>query len=83
MQWLPSSAIAYLLAMAQSDGATIESGQVAKRLGKTAQQASTTRAHLIREDVIQACGWGKMSFAIPYLAEYLNEHGDELGAESA
>ena len=81
LQRLPASAIAYLLAMAEDANGVSESGEVAKRLGKTSQQTSTCRARLIREDVIQASGWGKVSFAIPYMSDYLKRHHDEIRAE--
>lgn len=81
LQRLSDSAISYLLAMAVDEGASSESGAVAQRLGKTAQQVSTCRARLIREDVIEARGWGKVSFAIPHMAEYLNAHREDIASE--
>ena len=60
-----------------------ESGEVASRLGKTQQQLSAIRARLIKEDVIESTGWGKLSFSIPYMVEYLNQHEEELRAEIA
>ena len=83
LQRLSGSAISYLLAMAIDEGAPSESGAVAARLGKTAQQVSTCRARLIRDDVIEARSWGKVSFAIPHMADYLNAHHDEIEAEIA
>jgi hypothetical protein len=50
-------------------------------MGKTAQQVSLYRERLIREDVIEASSWGRVSFAIPYMAEYLNDYREALSAE--
>ena len=83
LQRLPASSIDYLLAMALDGGAESQTGQIATRLGKTAQQLSTCRSRLIREDVIQSSGWGRVSFAIPYMAGYLNEHREELASRSS
>ena len=44
-----------------------ESGEVARRLGKTLQQVSTVRARLMRENVIESRSWGRVSFAIPHI----------------
>lgn len=83
LQRLPGTAISYLLAMASDGAKPSESGEVARRLGKTLQQVSTVRARLMREDVIESRSWGRVSFAIPHMADYLNEHRDELEAEIA
>lgn len=80
LQRLPASAIHYLLAMARDHGEPSETGDVAVRLGKTTQQLSTIRARLIAEDVIETSSWGKVSFAVPYMADYLNAHRAELMA---
>ena len=81
LQRVAPGPMAYLLAMAEDEGAPSSTRAVAGRLGKDIQQASPIRARLIREDVIEATGWGKVSFAIPYLADYLVAHRDELLAE--
>lgn len=83
LQRLPSTLVEYLLAMAEDGGVSSESGRVAARMGKTLQQVSSYRARLIREDVIEASAWGKVEFAIPYMADYLNAHRSELSAEAA
>lgn len=82
LQRLPATLIEYLLAMAEDHGFPSETGEVASRMGKSAQQVSTYRARLIREDVIEASSWGKVSFAIPYMDEYLNARRSELEAEA-
>lgn len=82
LQRVPESGISYLLAMA-SLGESCSSGDVAKGMGKTAQQLSSTRSRLMRDSIIEAPAYGKVSFAIPYMLEYLNEHRVELEAELA
>ena len=81
LQRLPSSCTAYLLAMAEDKGKSSKTSIIAERMGKTAQQISSYRARLIREDVIESAGWGKASFAIPYMDEFLNTHRQELEVE--
>lgn len=81
LQRLPSSCIAYLLAMAEDEGKPSDTSTIAERMGKSAQQIGTYRARLIHEDVIEAVAWGKVSFAIPYMADFLNMHRQELEAE--
>lgn len=71
--------IEYLLTMAE-DGQVSSSSAIAKRLGKTLAQLSTTRAKLLADSLIEAPGYGKVAFAIPYMAEYLNVHREELRA---
>lgn len=78
LQRLAPSLIEYLLAMAQDGGSSCETGEVARRMGKTAQQVSSYRSRLIDDDVIESAGWGMVSFAIPYMAEYLNDNRDQI-----
>ena len=80
LQRVPESGIAYLLAMA-SQGEICSSGDVAEYMGKTPQQLSSIRSRLLRDSMIEAPAYGKVSFAIPYMREYLNEHRAELEAE--
>ena len=80
LQRVSPSGIAYLLAMAEDGSGPSESGTVASRLGKTTSQVASVRAHLLGEDVIEAPSWGKVSFAIPYMAEYLNMHREVLSS---
>ncbi len=69
------SAIArdYLLAMALDDGPS-NTGDIARRLGKTPQYANVYRDRLIREDYITATDYGKVDFKMPYLREFLQSH---------
>ena len=80
LQRVPESGVTYLLAMA-SLGEVCSSGEVAERVGKTPQQLSSTRSRLLRDSIIEAPAYGKVSFAIPYMGDYLNEHRLELEAE--
>lgn len=80
LQRVPESGVTYLLAMA-SLGEVCSSGEVAERVGKTPQQLSSTRSRLLRDSIIEAPAYGKVSFAIPYMDDYLNKHRMELEAE--
>ena len=50
-------------------------------LNKTPQQVSSVRSRLLRESIIEAPSYGKVSFAIPYMRDYLYEHKAELEVE--
>ena len=54
---------------------------VADALNKTPQQVSSVRSRLLRESIIEAHSYGKVSFAIPYMRDYLYEHKAELEVE--
>lgn len=78
LQRVPQTGIAYLLAMAEDGDHSSKTSEVAKRLDKTPQQASPIRATLLRDSLIEAPARGRVSFAIPYMADYLNAHREEL-----
>ncbi len=80
LQRVPESGITYLLAMA-SLGEICSSGDIAESLGKTSQQLSAIRSRLLRDSIIEAPAYGKVSFAIPYMRKYLDEHRAELETE--
>ena len=80
LQRIPPTCIAYLLSMA-SLGQTCSTSMVANDLNKTPQQVSSIRSRLLRESIIEAPSYGKVSFAIPYMRDYLNDHKVELEAE--
>lgn len=80
LQRIPPTCIAYLLSMA-SLGQTSSTSMVADGLNKTPQQVSSVRSRLLRESIIEAPSYGKVSFAIPYMRDYLYEHTAELEAE--
>ncbi len=50
-------------------------------LGKTPKQVGSIRSRLLRESIIEAPSYGKVSFAIPYMRDYLYEHKAELEVE--
>ncbi|MGO5374319.1 ATP-binding protein [Bifidobacterium thermophilum] len=64
----------YLLAMAQDDGPS-STRDVARRLERDAGYANVYRTQLIKEDIIYATGYGYVDFKLPYLRDYLREHG--------
>lgn len=78
----PPSAMRYLLAMAEDDGSASETTQVAARLNMSLTSASPVRAKLIKEGVIEALGRGRVGFAIPYMARYLERNRQELEREA-
>lgn len=80
LQRIPPTCIAYLLSMA-SLGQTSSTSMVADALNKTPQQVSSVRSRLLRESIIEAPSYGKVSFAIPYMRDYLYEHKAELEVE--
>lgn len=73
--------VRYLLAMAEDADASSSTSTVATRLGKSASEAGVYRERLIAASVIDAGAWGKVSFAIPYMGEYLRSHGDQIRRE--
>lgn len=80
LQRIPPTCIAYLLSMA-SLGQICSTSMVADGLNKTPQQVSSIRSRLLREAIIEAPSYGKVSFAIPCMHDYLNDHKAELETE--
>lgn len=76
---LANGALTYLQAMAVDEGPSA-TGEIAKRLGVSAQHANVYRTRLIDEGIIEKAGWGKVRFTIPYLEDYLREQssGDTM-----
>lgn len=64
----------YLLAMAQDDGPSATS-DIAKRLERDLGYANVYRTQLIKEDIIYQSSYGYVDFKLPYLRDYLREHG--------
>ena len=60
--------------MAQDDGPS-STRDVARRLERDAGYANVYRTQLIKEDIIYATGYGYVDFKLPYLRDYLREHG--------
>ncbi|WP_109471177.1 ATP-binding protein [Ornithinimicrobium cavernae] len=67
---LPQAQRAYLMAMAQDDGAS-STGEVAARLGLTAQHANVFRTRLIERELIAPAGHGRVDYSLPYLRDHL------------
>ncbi len=80
LQRILPTCIAYLLSMA-SLGQICSTSMVADDSNKTPQQVSSIRSRLLREAIIEAPSYGKVSFAIPYMHDYLNDHKAELETE--
>lgn len=64
----------YLLAMAQDDGPSA-TGEIARRLERDQTYANVYRTQLIKEDIIYQSSYGFVDFKLPYLRDYLREHG--------
>lgn len=54
---------------------------ISDNLGKTPKQVGSIRSRLLRESIIEAPSYGKVSFAIPYMHEHLNDDKAELETE--
>lgn len=54
---------------------------ISDNLGKTPKQVGSIRSRLLRESIIEAPSYGKVSFAIPYMREHLNDDKAELETE--
>lgn len=75
---LPARQLEYLVAMAQCEGEVVSSGRVAERMGLSAKDVASYRKRLLNAALIEHVGYGKATFAIPYMREYLREHAREL-----
>jgi len=64
----------FLLAMARDDGPS-KLSDIAERLHVSRDYVNVYRARLIASLMIESVGRGKVDFALPYLREYLREHG--------
>lgn len=60
----------YLTAMTLDDESS-STGELAKRIGKSASAAGNARARLIDKGLVADQGYGRVTFAVPYLREYL------------
>lgn len=54
---------------------------ISDNLDKTPKQVGSIRSRLLRESIIEAPSYGKVSFAIPYMREHLNDDKAELETE--
>lgn len=75
---LPNGQMEYLLAMASCDTTPSSTGEIARLLGRDAKDVSTYRRRLIAANLIEAQGYGKVGFAIPYMRDYLIRHADDI-----
>jgi len=66
---------AFLVAMSADDGPS-NIADIRERLGVTSSYAGQYRRRLMDSELIQPAGHGYVDFALPYLREYLREHGD-------
>ena len=64
----------YLKAMAALGDSRIPSGEVARSLGKTPKQSSTTRDRLIAKGILYAPAYNVVEFAVPGFADYLRRY---------
>ncbi len=67
---------AFLEAMAQDDGPS-KMSDIAARLGRNPQYAGVYRNRLVEAHVIRAASYGKVTFAIPHLREYLRKKAEQ------
>ena len=66
--------------MAEDDGPSA-TGDVAKRMGQSAQSLSSARQKLISEQVIEGEVRGYVDFSIPYMREYIRDNAESLLAK--
>lgn len=69
--------VAFLRAMCV-DNDTSNIGDVAARMNVTPDYAQKYRKRLIDSGVIEPAGWGRIRFAVPYLADHLRAVNDDL-----
>lgn len=69
---------AFLMAMSHDDGPS-RMYDIAERLGVSGQYANTYRLRLLEAGVIVMPGRGRVDYALPYLRDFLREHGPALG----
>ena len=74
---LPAQAINYLLAMSVDDDVS-NTGEVARRMNRSPQFGNVYRTMLIENDLIEPVAYGEVAFKMPYLRDYLREHGAYL-----
>ena len=64
----------YLAAMARCGSASVPSGDIAREMGVDPTSVGSYRRRLMDAALIEAPSYGVVSFAIPYMREYLLEH---------
>ncbi|NLE78759.1 MAG: ATP-binding protein [Rhodococcus sp.] len=68
----------FLVAMSHDDGPS-KTSEIAQRLGVSTTYAGQYRLRLISADLITPAGFGKLTFTMPYLREYLRGHAAAMG----
>lgn len=71
----------FLIAMAQDTGPS-KLGAIASRMGVGPNYASQYRGRLIDAGIIEPAGHGHVTFTVPYLREYLQEHAASMGLDT-
>ena len=74
---LTKGALEYLLAMCDDERAS-KTADVAARMGRTTSATASFRRSLLQRQVIEVPMRGYVSFAIPFMREYLIENKEEL-----
>lgn len=67
----------FLVAMAP-DGGPSRMGDIVKRMGVGPQYAQVYKGRLVEAGMIVPAGHGKVDYALPYLRDFLREHGASL-----
>lgn len=66
----------YLMALARCGEGEVSSGDVAQSMGASSSSVGSYRKRLVDAGLVEPCGYGKLSFAIPYMREYLLAHAE-------
>lgn len=75
---LPKRQLEYLLAMATAPTSPASSSDIAKAMRAQTKDVGTYRKRLIDANIIESAGYGKVSFAIPYMGDYLLTKQEDL-----
>ena len=81
LKGLPPAQLNYLQAMsdlafdAGVDAAAVSTSEIAAELGKTPNATTDTRGKLLERGLIDAAGWGRVAFTLPYMANFLRGGG--------
>ncbi|MDR7329572.1 ATP-binding protein [Corynebacterium guangdongense] len=81
LKGLPPAQLNYLQAMSDlvfdvgDDAAAVSTSEIAAELGKTPNATTDTRGKLLERGLIDAAGWGRVAFTLPYMANFLRGGG--------
>lgn len=70
LKGVPPAQLDYLRAMAELTDGDVSSTAVAEHLGRRPNEVTDTRGKLLDRGLIEAPAWGRVSFTLPYLAEF-------------